>query len=214
MKYLLIHGFGTKVNYDLGVWKYPPTEDFLAWKDDIKSGNAKIFSWGILQSKSWKNIFNPIPYWELYKSEKSLANNKYMLLELDRVIKETNPKVIVCHSMGCYLLESYCGSFDLSKSVGKIVFSQGDVRCIPNIEQQLTKNTELKLENYFCGWDQALISSVIVNMTRPSGLFGLDIKQKFRNQIQNIFWSLGNLHKNCHVDGINNPKFKKQIEVI
>jgi hypothetical protein len=212
MKYLLIHGFGTKVNYDLGFYKYPPNEDFLAWKEEIKEGRAKIFSWGITQSKNWKNVLNPLSYLELYKREKSLAKNKYMLLELNKVIKETNPEIIVCHSMGCYLLENYCGSYDLPKSLQKIVFSQGDIRKISNLEKQLESNPALKLQNYYCSWDQALISSVAVNLSRPAGLFGIRIKESLKNQIQNIFWPLGNLHKNCHVDAINNIEFKNSLK--
>ena len=94
MQYLLIHGFGTKINYDLGFYKYPPAEDFLAWEKDIEFGNAKIFSWGIRQDKNWKNIGNAFQYLDLYKREKSLAQNKYMLIELDKVIKETQPEII------------------------------------------------------------------------------------------------------------------------
>ena len=141
MKYLLIHGFGTKVNYDLGFFQYPPTEDFLAWKDLIKSGEAKIFSWGIRQSKTFKNVLNPLPYLQLYKAELKLANNKYMLEELNKTIVATQPEIIVCHSMGSYLLENYCGSFELPNSVTKIVFSQADIRAIPNIQKELEKNS-------------------------------------------------------------------------
>jgi hypothetical protein len=213
MKYLLIHGFGTKVNYDLGFYKYPPTEDFLAWKEDIGLGNAKIFSWGIRQEKNWRNVLSPLPYLELYKREKSLVKNKYLLLELHKAIEETNPEIIVCHSMGCFLLENYCGLHNLPKSVQKIVFSQGDIVRIPNLEKQLGQNPKLKLENYYCGWDQALLTSVSVNLYKPAGLFGIRINKELGNQIQNIFWPLGNLHKNCHVDAINSIKFKEKVNL-
>ena len=113
MKFLLIHGFATKVNYDLGFWKYPPTTDFLAWGNAIFEGDAKIFSWGIKQDKNWKNILNVLQYWDLYKREKSLAANKYQLLELKKTIDETNPEIIVCHSMGAFLFENYCELYDL-----------------------------------------------------------------------------------------------------
>ncbi len=213
MKYLLIHGFGTKVNYDLGFWKYPPTEDFDAWSKEIEFGNAKIFSWGIRQEKSWKNILNPMPYLDLYRREQSLAMNKYMIEELHKTMTETQPEIIVCHSMGSFLLENYCGLFDLPSSLQKIVFSQADIRKIPNIEKQLKNNPNLKLQNYYCGWDNALLSSFLINLSRPAGLYGLRITKGFEKQIQNIFYSLGNLHKNCHIDAINSPKFKKLIEL-
>jgi hypothetical protein len=213
MKYLLIHGFGTKVNYDLGFWKYPPTEDFLAWEDEIKAGNAKIFSWGISQQKNWKNFGNPLSYLELYKREKSLAKNKYMLLELDKVIKETNPEIIVCHSMGAFLLENYCKDYELNQNLNKIVFSQADILRIPNIQNQLWKRDNLKLDNYYCSWDTALISSMVINKFRPAGLVGVRLDNEAENKIKNIFWSLRNLHKNCHIDAINNPKFKSKIEL-
>jgi hypothetical protein len=213
MKYLLIHGFGTKVDYDLGFWKYPPTEDFKAWEKDIESGEAAIFSWGIMQQQNWKNIANPLSYLQLYKREKSLAKNKYMLLELDKALKGANPEIIVCHSMGSSLLENYCQSFELDDNLKKIVFSQADAFKIPNIQNQLWKKENLKLDNYYCGWDPALISSSGVNLVRPAGLFGLRVEGEIRHKIKNIFWPLGNIHKNCHIDAINSSKFKSAIEL-
>jgi hypothetical protein len=211
MKYLLIHGFGTKVNYDLGFWKYPPTEGFKAWAKDIDSGNARIFSWGIMQQQNWKNIVNPLSYLELYNREKSLAKNKYMLLELDKVIKENNPEIIICHSMGSVLLENYCQGFELNDNLKKIVFSQADIFKIPNIQNQLWGKNNIKLDNYHCGWDTALISSCGVNRVRPAGLFGLRVEDGLGDKIKNIFWPLGNIHKNCHTDAINSPEFKAEI---
>ena len=213
MQYLLIHGFGTKVNYDLAFYQYPPTEDFLAWESDIEFGNAKIFSWGIRQDKNWKNIANAAQYLELYRREKSLAQNKYMMLELDKAIKETQPEIIVCHSMGAFLLENYCETYELSGCVKKIVFSQADIRSIPNLEKQLELNPNLKLYNYYCGWDPALNTSLVLNLSRPAGLYGIKIKKEYENQIKNIFFPLGFSSTNLHIDAINSPKFKKLIDL-
>ena len=213
MQYLLIHGFGTKINYDLGFYQYRPTEDFLAWEKDIEFGNAKIFSWGIRQDKNWKNIANVAQYLDLYIREKSLAQNKYMLIELDKVIKETQPEIIVCHSMGAFLLENYCSSFELPEYAKKIVFSQADIRSIPNLEKQLVLNQSLKLHNYYCGWDPALISSLAVNLSRPDGLYAIQIKKELMSRIKNIFYPLGLSGTNLHIDAINSPKFKKLIDL-
>ncbi len=213
MQYLLIHGFGTKINYDLGFYQYPPTEDFLAWEKDTEFGNAKIFSWGIKQDKNWKNFANVAQYWELYNREKSLAANKYMLIELDKAIKETKPEIIVCHSMGAFLLENYCETYELPGCVKKIVFSQADIRTIPNLEKRLEKNCNLKLTNYYCGWDPALITSLALGWSRPAGLYGIKVKNELGSQIKNIFYPLGFSGTNLHIDAINSPKFKKLIDL-
>ena len=84
METLLIHGFGTKVNYNTPFFKYPPNEDFKAWEKEIKEEKAKIFSWGINVEFGYKQIFNPLDYLSIYKREKSLAQNKYMLEKLHK----------------------------------------------------------------------------------------------------------------------------------
>ena len=199
MKSLLIHGYGTKINLTPSK-KY---SGFSAFQNEIDNNQACVFNWGIPTKFSKLDHINPFKHFQLYKSEKKLSKSSVVLTSLDKTISNTKPSTIICHSMGCYLFTQYLQNFQIPKSVTNIIFLSSDCN-IKDIAQ--IKNPHPKIHNYFCPWDNALISSIIVNHQHlPIGLY-----PSKNNHIQNHFWPLW-IPINLHDSNKKDIFFKKKI---
>lgn len=182
-KILLIHGFGTSVRDELirivSKQKVRPSveyEEFKAFNHLIKEKNAFIFRWNddfkALKIKDFTAIEK---YIDLYKREKIKSLAESTQKTLDEFIKKNNPEIIVCHSMGCFLLLNYLEKYELSNSVKKIFLVQGDFdkkhKIInPEIIKRIEEN-KLRIVNVYCPWDTTLMLSPLVNkLIVPAGL--------------------------------------------
>lgn len=182
-KILLIHGFGTSVKNEIMsltskgfLGKNLDYREFTAFNHLVKEGNALVFRWNdqFLATKI-KDFTSIEKYIDLYRREKSKAVAESTQDSLRKMIDDNNPEIIVCHSMGCFLLLNYLEKNKLNKSVRKIFLVQGDFSRKHQIENKdILKGIEennLRIINVYCPWDTTLMVSPFVNrLTLPAGL--------------------------------------------
>ena len=195
MKTLLIPGFGTKIKYSSN-----SNFGFSAYDKELKAGHTIIFNWGINKEI---NRINLPKYLDLYRSEKKLASDSKTLKKLQKLIADTKPSTIICHSMGCYLFACYLQKYQHPEAIEEIIFLSSD--CTSK-DLEKVENTHPKIHNYFCPWDNALISSIIVNHQHlPNGLYSSK-----NHHIQNHFWPLW-IPINLHDSNKKDKFLKKRI---
>lgn len=166
---LLIHGFAI----GLDTWFHPQKNHlagFEVFADDIESGNARVFRWTAEQKPSFFASLNPLFYREYYRQERQKAQDIVTLRDLHRVIDESQPRVIVCHSMGCYLLLQYVLRFNLAPSVKKVVFIQADCS-VKEMKQSNIASEAAKLINVYRFFDPSLWISTMYHRTLRMGLY-------------------------------------------
>jgi hypothetical protein len=199
-KILLIHGFGTGVRDEI-FWILSKSKEkqeleyneFKAFNHLINKGEASVFRWhDRFNASKIKDFLTIEKYIDLYKREKQKAVSPELQKKLYQTIEKENPEIIVCHSMGCYLLLNYLEKYTLNPSVKKIFLVQGDFDKKykiqnPDILNRIEKNT-LRIINVYCPWDTTLITSPFVNnFTWPAGL------NRMRNPyIVDVLFPLGN----------------------
>jgi Serine hydrolase len=211
-RYLLIHGFGVGVQYSVFAKAHNDNCGFLAFDQMLRSGQAKAFNWRISKKFNILQTLNPLNSLQHYFQERSKSKQMQYHDQLDKIMKEYQPDTVVCHSMGCLFLLNFLERNTLSKSVTEIIFSQADIdkqHVIPLNLQALFEKNEVNLINYYCFWDNALLSSSIVNFSIRSGQVGWWPKNQ-NGKIANKFYPLypikGNF--NLHTSGIINDELK------
>ena len=201
-KIVLIHGYGTGLD---GVFMKPEAIDnggFLVMQDKIDQGQAILYDWRINKKLSVIDSLNPIENIKLYQDEVKLAMSKHNLLRLYNFLDLYNPSIIICHSLGCRMLLSHIELYPLNSNLERIILMQGDFNSNRDIPESLIKKPNIALENYYCYWDQALLSSGIINHYLRAGQVGWHPKNQtgIKNRIQNKFFPLikpPNLHSAC-----------------
>ncbi len=160
-KYILVHGFDS--NYA----GCDPYRKFEAFANEIDSGEAELFRWGILSNLKFYNIFGLL---NLYFREKKLAQDLQLQAQLIKQIQESKASIIVCHSMGCQLLYNTVTNFGLEQvqSVKQIYFVQADCgrKDVKNFLTKLEKKLNPKLEIGKEKLKQSLEPKVIQKVTQ------------------------------------------------
>jgi hypothetical protein len=203
-KILLINGYATKLyckqlDYDRGL-----QVNFAA---ELQSGLAESFLWGIETECSLMEFFNPFFQLSLFNRELLLAQNKKQLNTLYEVLNQGHFETLVCHSLGARLVFEYLKHFELPGSVKNIVFVQG---CLPKVmveknEQFLKKTEHINITNYYCWWDNALLSYNLIGGGLTVGQAGIN-----SNLAVNKFFPL---YKkiNLHTSSIYDERFRGEI---
>lgn len=194
-KIMLIHGSGAAVNYSF-LKKCKSNYEFSAFDELLKNNEAKIFTWYNPYNLSFIQVLNPLTHLAIYLQEKKKISS--VLSDLNEYIKKETPKMIICHSMGALLFQTYLKKFTLPESIKQIILIQAD------ISKNATFNTKVPIVNIFCPWDPTLYLSSLINHYIPSGLFGL------RSNATNILMPLYS-NPNLHVSSISNKKILKLI---
>jgi len=146
------------------------------------------------------NVFTSRHLYKLYFFEKSKAKSEETLKKLHQIILEYKPNSIIAHSMGSFLLANYLEKFECLSNLQKVFLIQADVDA--NYRFKISKN--VKIVNFHCFWDPALLYSWVLNWRKPAGIFGL------KSAHQNIFIPLLDL-PNPHKDILRNQNLKKKI---
>ncbi len=185
-KILLIHGFAVGLSSPILRCKLGPEAEFLAFKDDIADGLARVFKWGIQARVAWSQLLNPFYIYRHYKLERAMALDEATHEQLQIELEQMQPEVIVCHSMGCVLLQAHLLAFKLPSSVRAIVFVQSDSEFGARVD------VSVPVYNLYCPWDPTLIAS---SLTRGQWCAGLR-PMKSRGTHNRLFplYRLPNLH--------------------
>jgi len=205
MKYFLIHGYGKSL--DIREKIIPKNLGFYIFDNELNNKDAYVFNWSIGNHRSFISKINIISQLKLYYKEKSKIEKSIYQKKLFEKINELKPEIMICHSMGCKFFLDTIKKYGLNKSIKQVIFVLADIP--QNTDLTILSKGDLKFKNIYCWWDNALLSSMLLNRYKPIGLFGIPYHRKF-----NIFWRLNygiNLHQDIWRDNNFKIKLKKII---
>jgi len=202
-KTVLIHGFAVGLTTPIFRSGFGFKAGFSAWENQITTGEAVVFRWGInRQVKLWQ-ILNPFFLRDYYEAEKILAQTNETFERLKIFLEQEQPTIIVCHSLGSSLLNQYCQKFSLPISVQKIFLVQSDL----SIKDKLNFPVDrLSVYNIFCPWDPTLLVSWLYNRVWRVGLDSVKNKG-LKNILFPLFRPL-----NLHTSSIRDPGLVELVE--
>jgi hypothetical protein len=184
----LIHGYATELSIP-GIRKpLGSLGGFSGWTHLVAANRATVFHWGIPHTIPLIHLLVPQDTYSLYKQELRVASSVETTDQLAKWLQTTQPKTIVCHSMGCHLLLETLHRNPCASSVQKIVFLQADIPA----QTVLPVLKNIRLENRYCPWDPTLWLSSLVHNKIRAGLVGLTDTQA--HNILTPLWRLPNLH--------------------
>lgn len=193
---VLIHGFATGL--DISIIRTARGEEagFFGFKNLIEKGIAKPFRWDERASLSFWKSLSPLTYLTVYKRESESIHSEKTLAALDAFLRAEQPRVVVCHSMGCALLLAFLSRHGLPPSVRHVVFIQADVprnTPLPPVEN-------VTWHNLHCPWDPTLFASSLYHRTIRAGQTGLR-DPNAHNRLTPLFGGM-----NLHTVSISDPK--------
>ncbi len=193
-KIVLLHGFAVNLTAPLVRPPFGPSASFSALKELVSTGEACVFRWGIpLHVPPWK-LLDITFLQKLYQDEFKLIHSDVLQTRLRAFLEHERPSLIVCHSMGCSLMQSYAEKFSLRSSVKSVAFIQSDLPA--SVRFQST----VPLYHLYCPWDPTLFVSSIKNKSIRAGLQ----KSTYPN-VTNILFPLTHL-SNLHTSSIRDKK--------
>jgi len=202
MKYFLIHGYGKSL--DIREDSIPDNLGFYIFDNEIRNQEAYVFKWAITDHRNFFSKINLFSQVNLYHKERDRISDLFWQQRLFDQMNLNKPEIIICHSMGCKFFINTIQKYKLIPSIKKVVFVLADISQEDNLNILLKK--EIDFINIYCFWDNALISSMIINLYKPIGLFGIK-----KNDDNNLFWKL-NYGVNLHQDIWRDDNFKIRLD--
>lgn len=199
---VLLHGFAVHLTAPVVRPPFGPSASLSAFDDLVTTGEARVFPWGIKREVSPIELLNPRRVQKLYQDELTLVHSNALQIELDQFLRKEKPTTIVCHSMGCILLQSHIQNFPLPSSVKSIVLIQSD------LSESTKLHTTIPVHHLYCPWDPTLILSSITNKSLRAGL----LASKHPNA-NNVLFPLVRL-SNLHTSSIRDKKLIQFINKI
>jgi hypothetical protein len=193
---LLIHGYGLSLHGPSSNDPEDVYNGFDAWSDDINKQLAISFSWRDNRRYTWIQLANPLTYYRHYFIEKRLSSDSTVLENLNNIILQNSPTVIICHSMGCNLLLNYLAKYPLGLHI-KIIFIQSDADYNARLDYNITNITQV--------FDISLVMSSLINIKLRQGLCILPTANK-----RQLFWH--RWYPNNHADCIKDKRLKEYID--
>ncbi|OGL99357.1 hypothetical protein A2304_00060 [Candidatus Uhrbacteria bacterium RIFOXYB2_FULL_57_15] len=191
----LIHGFATGLNVSLIRTARGKDAGFFGFKGLVEKRIAKPFRWDAIENVSFWKALSPLTYLTVYKREREMIQSEKTHAALDAFLQEEQPRVVVCHSMGCALLLAFLARHGLPSSVRHVVFVQADIP-----RNATLPNAGVAWHNLHCPWDPTLLASAIYHRSIRAGQIGLR-DPRARNRLTPLFggWNL-------HTVSISDPK--------
>lgn len=199
---VLLHGFAVHLTAPVVRPPFGPSASLEAFDELVASGEAKVFPWGIKRHVNPIELLNPTLILNLYRDELALAHSENLQNELKTFLEQEKPTTIVCHSMGCLLLQQQLETFELPSSVKSIVLIQSD------LPESISLRTTVPVHHLYCPWDPTLILSSLTNKSLRAGL--LESKQP---NVNNILFPLIRI-SNLHTSSIRDKKLLSFINTI
>lgn len=191
-KIVLLHGFAVQLTAPIVRPPFGPSASMSTFDELVSTGEARVFPWGITQHvKPWQ-LLNPTIMQTLYQDEYKLIHSPELQRSLHTFLEQEKPSVLVCHSMGCSLLQIYLKQFTLPSSVKSIVLVQSDLDATKKLR------TDVTINHLYCPWDPTLLLSSLVSKKLRAGL--CKSKQVGVNNILFPLFTLPNLHTSSICD--------------
>lgn len=191
---VLLHGFAVHLTAPVVRPPFGPSASMSAFDNLVSTGEAKVFPWGIERKVSPIELLRPSIIQKLYKEELDLIHTDELQTNLKLFLEQEQPETIVCHSMGCKLLQLHLENFTLPSSVKSIVIIQSD------LPLDTSYNTSIPIHHLYCPWDPTLLLSSLANKSIRAGL--LTHKQ---SNVHNVLFPLFRL-SNLHTSSIRDKK--------
>lgn len=208
-KTVLIHGYAAGLEASVFRKPFGEHSGFVALDAEVKSGNAKSFRWSKNVSLTMLQSANPFEYFQLYRDEELLTESPIVQSALREFIERTDAKTIICHSLGCRLMIGTMNTYGIPESITKIIFLQGDAPASASITNYEIRdrlvNKSLTIENYFCPWDQSLLTSAMLHRANRIGLSGWK-----EPGVTNVFYPLLK-PMNLHTSPMRDRKFLRSF---
>ena len=167
MQYFLIHGYGKAL--DIQEPNIPENGGFYIFDNEITKRQAYPYIWAETVQRNFLTPYNLIAQIQLYYRERYKAEDIREHQKLNQALSSQKPKIIIAHSSGARLLVKYLATYTLPKSVKQIIFVQAD---ISKTELQVNPiPAQIQFTNFWCYWDPALITSMLLNRYIPIGLY-------------------------------------------
>jgi hypothetical protein len=196
---ILVHGYGMAL--DLDEPEIPDNGSFSAFDPEINAGKALPFVWAETMPRGAFTPYNASAQYTLYRREKASIFGSVLQHKLEDAIAESQPRVIIAHSLGCYLVRNLLVHCTIPESLTYVVFLQADIpRSVP-----IPHITGLDMVNFWCWWDTSLLSSVVVNQRIPIGLTG-----STDPYVRNVFVPIDK-HIRGHARLLANRAYKRRI---
>jgi hypothetical protein len=106
-KKVLLHGFAVHLTSPVVRLPLGPAASFEIFKDEVESGEAVVFPWGLKKEVSVFCLLNPFFLLNFYRAEKKIAADPNTLLRLKKFIEFEQPEEIICHSLGCFMMNNF-----------------------------------------------------------------------------------------------------------
>jgi hypothetical protein len=203
MQYFLIHGYGKAL--DIQEPNIPTNGGFYIFDTEISNQKAYPYIWAEEIVRNRLTPYNLITQLQLYYKERAKTHNPAEHQRLKQELSKHKPKTIIAHSSGARLLVNYLVDYQLPPSVQIIIFVQADISKRELDSANLPTN-KVKLINFWCWWDPALITSTLLNRYIPIGLYP-------PQRQDSKFYPLHNL-PNPHQDIWRDNKFKAVINTL
>jgi hypothetical protein len=172
-----------------------PTAGFRAFASLIQSGEAAVFPWRIERRVPPWILLNPFFLRAHYRAELALAGAATTHRRLADFLAKEKPAVVVCHSMGCFLLNEYLKENSLPSSVKNIVMVQSDLPVTAKANGRAPA-----VYNLYCPWDPTLLISLMNSEVLRAG------QTSWRQpHVRNILFPLRRPF-NLHTSSIRDPK--------
>ncbi|OGL97485.1 hypothetical protein A2318_02305 [Candidatus Uhrbacteria bacterium RIFOXYB2_FULL_45_11] len=191
---VLLHGFAVHLTAPVLRPPFGPSASMTAFDKLVSTGEAKVFPWGIERNVSPIELLNPSVIQKLYKEELDLIHSNELQTNLKLFLEQEQPKIVVCHSMGCTFLQLYLAHFSLPSSVKSIVMIQSDLPINTSF------HTSVPIHHLYCPWDPTLILSSVTNKSLRAGLLASK-----NSNVQNILFPLVRI-SNLHTSSIRDKK--------
>lgn len=160
----LIHGYAVRLTSPVVRRGFGAMAGFRAFADDLESGEASVFRWGIEKDVPWWALIDPFAQYRFYRDELATAMDAETQGSLKEFLERERPSVIVAHSMGATLLHAFSVAHGLPSFVRKVVLVQAD----------LPHDTDLgvfsETLNLYCPWDPTLTFSMLLSGRCRAGL--------------------------------------------
>lgn len=192
---VLIHGYATGLNVSIFRTARGAEAGFLGFAKLVERGVAKPFRWDRTETLSFWRALSPMTYLSVYRNEREQIRSEETHAALEAFLRAEQPRVVVCHSMGCALLLAYLERHSLPKSVRHVVMIQADV---PN-DARIPGIGDVALHNLYCPWDPTLFASMLYHRAVRAGQSGLP-DERARNRLTPLIgW-------NPHTASIGDPR--------
>jgi pimeloyl-ACP methyl ester carboxylesterase len=159
----LIHGYAVRLTSPVVRRGFGDTAGLRAFAEDLRSGSAAVFRWGLAREVPWWALLDPIAQYRFYRAELATALSVATQARLQEFLERERPTVIVAHSMGATLLHAYARAHSLPPSVRAVVMVQADLPWHADL------SVFPAVFNLYCPWDPTLLASSLLSWRRRAG---------------------------------------------